>query len=582
MKNVSKQKGQGGLEYLLLIGGAVLIAVIVIALLVGMGSENSAAAKNRNAQLMESTDTPIPSTISKITCLENGDAIVNWTPVYKDDYNFSLSVNGALSPGWDYGNLSSTTNPILAISGCSDLPATFIITTRKGDKTAASNSMIVGEEEGTLKVSKPVATPSAGTDTGKYVSGGSFLVSLASSTPGANIYYTIDGTTPTESSSLYSSSINIMPATETGTVILKSRAYDPTGALPPSNILSKNFYFVHKPAANQPTGTYSNPISVTLSDTKTSTPKSIYYTLDGTTPTDGSTLYSGAINITTTKTLKAITYKSGVPGDVETYTYTITATPTVATPVASLVAGTYNNNQTVTLACTTPSAQIRYTTDGTDPTPSSQLYSGAISINGTTTLKAKGYLAGYNESSLLNNVYTLKVATPVATPSGGEVSSGSTVTLTNSTLLNTMRYTTNGPAPSCMGSGTIYTTPITINSTTTLRVIGCKTNYSNSDILTAVYTIPVVLLDPPSATPVGGSFPGPVTVKLTLPKAPNLEIYYKLTDAEPIKDPPTNKDTPYKAPINITTTKWLSAITYNPSDGTYSKDYLSERYMIIK
>jgi chitinase len=271
-----------------------------------------------------------------------------------------------------------------------------------------------------------------------------------------------------------------------------------------------------------------------------------------------------------------------VPGDVETYTYTITATPTVATPSASLATGTYNNNQTVTLNCATAGAEIRYTTDGTDPTSSSQLYSGAISINGTTTLKAKGYLAGYNESSLLNNVYTLKVATPVATPSGGEVSSGSTVTLTNSTLLNTMRYTTNGPAPSCMGSGTIYTTPITINSATTLRVIGCKTNYSNSDILTAVYTIPVVLLDPPSATPVGGSFPGPVTVTLTLPKAPDLEIYYKLTDAEPIKDPPTNKDLPYKDPIKITTTKWLSAITYNPIDGTYSKDYLSERYMIIK
>lgn len=32
------KKGQGALEYLLLIGGAVLIAVIVIALLVGMGS----------------------------------------------------------------------------------------------------------------------------------------------------------------------------------------------------------------------------------------------------------------------------------------------------------------------------------------------------------------------------------------------------------------------------------------------------------------------------------------------------------------------------------------------------------------
>jgi uncharacterized protein (UPF0333 family) len=39
------RKAQGALEYLLLIGGAVLIAVIVIFLLVGIGDQNRDAAQ---------------------------------------------------------------------------------------------------------------------------------------------------------------------------------------------------------------------------------------------------------------------------------------------------------------------------------------------------------------------------------------------------------------------------------------------------------------------------------------------------------------------------------------------------------
>lgn len=60
------KKGQGALEYLLLIGGAVLIAVIVIALLVGMGgqSRDSAAAQAEKAN--QATDVPQPSQIVQV------------------------------------------------------------------------------------------------------------------------------------------------------------------------------------------------------------------------------------------------------------------------------------------------------------------------------------------------------------------------------------------------------------------------------------------------------------------------------------------------------------------------------------
>lgn len=46
-------KGQGALEYLLLIGGAVLIAVIVIALLVGLGGQGRKDAQGQATNLGE-------------------------------------------------------------------------------------------------------------------------------------------------------------------------------------------------------------------------------------------------------------------------------------------------------------------------------------------------------------------------------------------------------------------------------------------------------------------------------------------------------------------------------------------------
>ena len=138
------KKGQGALEYLLLIGGAVLIAVIVIALLVGMGSQNASSAKERNDEAIEAIDTPIPSTITNIQCVDTNKAVISWSPVYKTDYDFQLTKDGNVVSGFDYNStFSSTTNPILVTNGCQTKPAVFVITTKSGDKTIPSNAYVV-------------------------------------------------------------------------------------------------------------------------------------------------------------------------------------------------------------------------------------------------------------------------------------------------------------------------------------------------------------------------------------------------------------------------------------------------------
>lgn len=80
-----------------------------------------------------------------------------------------------------------------------------------------------------------------------------------------------------------------------------------------------------------------------------------------------------------------------------------------ATPTFNPPAGVYSGTINVTLASTTPGAQIRYTTNGTDPTETSTLYSAPIAISANTTLKARAYASGYDPSYVATAAYTFPV-----------------------------------------------------------------------------------------------------------------------------------------------------------------------------
>ena len=87
---------------------------------------------------------------------------------------------------------------------------------------------------------------------------------------------------------------------------------------------------------------------------------------------------------------------------------TAVATPQFATtPVFSLASGTYESNQTVTITGT--AGTIYYTTDGSEPSTSSSVYSAAISLDdeGTYTIKAIAVKDG-NTSTVASATYTIK------------------------------------------------------------------------------------------------------------------------------------------------------------------------------
>jgi formylglycine-generating enzyme len=84
-----------------------------------------------------------------------------------------------------------------------------------------------------------------------------------------------------------------------------------------------------------------------------------------------------------------------------------------AAPIFSPIGGAYTSAQCVTISCSTIGASIRYTTNGSDPVPSSTLYTIPILVSVTTTVKARAFKNGMTASVVKSELYTIQ-----ASPSG--------------------------------------------------------------------------------------------------------------------------------------------------------------------
>ncbi len=80
-----------------------------------------------------------------------------------------------------------------------------------------------------------------------------------------------------------------------------------------------------------------------------------------------------------------------------------------------------------------------------------------------------------------------KVATPTFSLAGGTYPSALTVTISCATSGATIRYTKDGSTPT--ETSTLYSAPISITTTTTLKAKAWKSGWTASDVRTAVYTI---------------------------------------------------------------------------------------------
>ncbi len=163
--------------------------------------------------------------------------------------------------------------------------------------------------------------------------------------------------------------------------------------------------------------------------------------------------------------------------------------PQTAAPLMNPPAGSYAGSVVLTMTSATPNATIYYTTDGSAPSTASSIYSGPVTLTVTTTINAMAIASGSIQSSDTTAAYVVasQTAPPNFTPSPGSYISAQSVTLTDDTTGAVIYYTTNGTTPT--HSSAVYTSPIAVSSTTTIRAIASSAGLSDSAVVNGTFTI---------------------------------------------------------------------------------------------
>jgi len=389
-----------------------------------------------------------------------------------------------------------------------------------------------------------VDTPTFSPGAGSY--GPAQTVTISSGTSGATIYYTTNGTTPTTGSTLYSSPITVSTS-ETVEALAVKTGFTNSAIGSAAYVINGT---VATPTFSPVAGSYGPAQTVTISSATSGT--TIYYTTNGTTPTTGSTLYSGPITVSTSETVEALAVKTGYTNSaIGSAAYVINGT--VATPTFSPVAGSYGPAQTVTISSATSGTTIYYTTNGTTPTTGSTLYSSPITVSTTETVKALAVKTGYTNSAIGSAAYTINgtVATPTFSPVAGTYSSAQTVTISSATSGTTIYYTTNGTTPTT--GSTLYSSPITVSTSETVEALAVKTGYTNSAIGSAAYVISSTVATP-TFSPGAGSY-GPAQTVTISSATSGATIYYTTNGTTP-----TTGSTLYSSPITVSTSETVEAL----------------------
>ena len=331
------------------------------------------------------------------------------------------------------------------------------------------------------------------------------------------------------------------------------------------------------PSCSPGSGTYNTAQSVTCSVSGGA--PVLCYTVDGSTPsTNGvsacshGTLYSGAITVASSLTLKVIAGGSGfLDGSVVTYNYTYTGP--AGTPSCTPGSGTYGSTQSVTCSVAGGAPVLCYTVNGATPATNGTSgcttgthYTGAISVSSTLTLKVIAGGAGFTDGPVATFNYTITstAGTPSCTPGSGSYGSAQSVTCTVSSG-PVQCYTTTGATPATNGTtgcttGTLVSGTIPIPASLTLKVRAGGTGFQDGSVATYTYTISGIA-GTPTCSPGAGTYT--TTQSVTCSVAGGAPVLCYTTDGS---TPATNgttgctHGTHYTTAISVSVTTTLKVI----------------------
>lgn len=181
---------------------------------------------------------------------------------------------------------------------------------------------------------------------------------------------------------------------------------------------------------------------------------------------------------------KTKTHKPSEPTTTTNSTNRLVAKPPIITPEDGTE---FYESQEVTITHKLDGMTIYYTTDGTEPTLESPIYTEPFEITDTTTIKAFAVKNNMDDSEVATATLTLKlrdVEKPVIDPEGESEFTGSRlVEITCETEDATIYYTVDGSDPTTESKK--YTEPFRVSTTTVVKAIGVKEGLNNSEIATA-------------------------------------------------------------------------------------------------
>lgn len=384
-------------------------------------------------------------------------------------------------------------------------------------------------------------------------------VVLTANEPGAGIYYTLDGTDPTMNSSLYVNPIKI----ERNQTLKAKAIFE---GFEDSDILTNEYQVKLDLTAAPNPGDIEAGQEVTLICTHPEA--TIYYTLDGSTPTNQSNVYSSPVVLQNSAMIKAIAMcEECLPSDIKTFNYNVVPKTRVMlniTPVSGIV----QKGTVVSINSTPSNADIFFTQDGSVPTKSSSKYDGIpVTIQKNTILKVVAYADGYTESDVLTADYNVKLSLK-ASMASGTIDYLSEVVLDADASDASIYYTTDGSNPS--KASLSYTKPIVIDKSMTVKAIAYHDDYLASDILSRDYAIRTAAV---FVTPDASEHLTPGTEIFLTANPSDSKIYYTMDGSEPMET-----STLYNTPIIAEGNFVLKAKAFH--DGYKPSDILEESYNV--
>jgi Legume lectin domain/Chitobiase/beta-hexosaminidase C-terminal domain len=402
----------------------------------------------------------------------------------------------------------------------------------------AASYSIAGSSPPPVITATPTFSPGAGTYTATQA------VTIADATPGAGIFFTTDGTTPTTSSTAYTSPITVS-ASERLSAIAVANGDSPSAVATAAytiNTTGTGGGGTTPPVVNDPNG-FTSAVGFTLDGGATVTGGALQL-LDGNTFENRTVWYATPLNIqsfTTDFTFQttpagpnsgdgftftiqnmglnadggiggALGYQSITPsvavkfdlfsnsgeGVNSTGFYTDGASPTI--PALDLTASGVNlhSGDVMHAHLTYDGATLTLTLTDT-VTNATFVASDAIDIPGTVGASTAyvGFTAGSGGSVATQNILswtytpsaptTTATAQPTIAPEPGTYTGTQLVTISDTTPGATIFFTTDGTTPTT--ASTVYTGPISLSTSATLNAVAIASGDTLSTVASAVYTI---------------------------------------------------------------------------------------------